>query len=100
MQLASGHLTTCWEKQLRHLKLPIMDKEQEREDTQAKSGRVTAAPAPAVRLLAEDIAAIALTVAQVLQRQEVREPTSGVGGMESPSKTVRIDPPHRIEERC
>ena len=71
-----------------------MDKEQERDDTQAESGRETAAPAPVVRLSAKDIAAIASTVAQtVLQRQEEREPTFGAGGMGRPSTAARTDPP-------
>ena len=46
--------------------IPIMDKEQERDDTQAEHGRETEAPAPVVCLSAEDIAAIASTVAQIL----------------------------------
>ena len=70
-----------------------MDKEQERDDTQAESGRETAAPAPVVRLSAEDIVATASMVAQILQRQEEREPTSGAGGMGSPSTAARTDPP-------
>ena len=70
-----------------------MHKEQERDDTQAEHGKETEAPAPVVRLSAEDIAAIASTVAQILQRQEKGEPTSGAGDMGSSSTAARIDPP-------
>ena len=70
-----------------------MDKKQERDDTQAESGRETVAPAPAVRLSAEDIAAIASMVAHILQRQEEGEPTSGAGGTGSFLMAARIDPP-------
>ena len=70
-----------------------MDKEQERDDTQAEHGKETEAPAPVVRLSAEDIAAIASTVAQILQRQEKGEPTSGAGDRGSSSTVASIDPP-------
>ena len=43
--------------------------------------------------LAEDIAAIASTVAQILQRQDKGEPTSAAGDVGSPSTAARIDPP-------
>ena len=72
-----------------------MDREQEMYDTPAESGRETAALAPVVHLLAEDIVSIASMVAEILWRQgqrEESEPTFGMGSMGS-SSMARIDLP-------
>ena len=71
------------------------------DDTQTESGRETAAPgraapAPIVRLSAEDISSIASTVAEILRRQgqrEDRETTSGAGGTGGPSTAASTDTP-------
>ena len=90
-QLASGHLTTCWQQQLRHFEQPSNHRQRARE--RRYSGQERETVAPVVRLSAEDIASIALTLADILWRQEKRDPTSGTGGMGSPSTAVRVDPP-------
>ena len=66
------------------------------DDTQTESRRETAAPgrtapAPVVRLSAEDISSIASTVAEILRRQGQREDRETTTGAGSPSTAARTD---------